>query len=189
MLENIKLWWEFEGRYYHKDFINGVKNLIRWFPIIWRDRDWDQTYIYRILRKKLEFQSDFIGKRGIHLSAKRDSEIMVTVSRLIKLQQEEFYSMEYSDYHNTKIEFVPTDETKKWFVMEDTLLTENFDDYFKKYPRQYKKVLTGEICRFGTDPELKDKKEIAMEIAHENQERCRKLIFKIMEDNIERWWD
>jgi hypothetical protein len=30
---------------------------------------------------------------------------------------------------------------------------------------------------------------IAMEIAHENQERCRKLLHKILEDNLEKWWD
>ena len=30
MLEKIKLWWRFEGRYYYKDFIQGVKNLYKW---------------------------------------------------------------------------------------------------------------------------------------------------------------
>ena len=73
--------------------------------------------------------------------------------------------------------------------MEDTLISENFDDYFKKYPRQYKRVMSGEINRYGRPIEEKDKKEIAMEIAHENQDRCRKLIFKIMESEISRWWD
>jgi hypothetical protein len=28
-----------------------------------------------------------------------------------------------------------------------------------------------------------------MEIAHENQKRCQKLLFNIMHDHIERWWD
>ena len=71
----------------------------------------------------------------------------------------------------------------------ETLISENFDDYFKKYPRQYKKVLLGEINRFGNEVDETDKQRIAMEIAHENQDRCRKLIFKIMESEIERWWD
>jgi len=28
-----------------------------------------------------------------------------------------------------------------------------------------------------------------MEITHENQDRCRKLVFKILESRIEGWWD
>jgi len=185
----IYLWWRFDGKYYHKNFIHGVKNLWRWFPTIWKDRDWDDQFIFEIIRVKVQNQSKYIGERDFHVSAKRDAEIMRTVAKLIKLQQDDFYGMEYMDYHDTKIDFIPTDETKKWFSMEDTQLSENFDDYFKKYPRQYKRVMSGEINRFNRPIEEKDKKLIAMEIAHENHERCRNLIFKIMNNHVERWWD
>ena len=189
IFEKISLWWRFDGRYMHKEFVRGIKNLWRWFPVIWKDRDWDQTFIYRVIKTKLEFQANYIGGRGNHVSAKRDAEKMRLVSKLIKLQQEDFYSMEYMDYHETKYDFVPTDETKKWFTMEDTLISENFQDYFDKYPRQYKRVISGEINRYRRPIDEKDDKVIAMEIAHENQERCKRLIFKIMESEIERWWD
>ena len=189
VFEKISLWWKFDGKYMHKEFARGVKNLWRWFPTIWKDRDWDDSYIFEIIRVKLEHQAKFIGGRGIHVSANRDAEKMRLVAKLIQLQKDDFYSMEYMDYHNTKYDFVPTDETKKWFRMEDTLISENFDDYFKKYPRQYKKVLSGELNLYGKEVDETDKQRIAMEIAHENQDRCRKLIFKIMESEIERWWD
>lgn len=189
IFEKISLWWKFNGRYMHKEFARGVKNLWRWFPTIWKDRDLDYNYIFEILRVKLENQAKYIGGRGIHLSANRDAEKMRLVAKLIKLQQDDFYGMEYMDYHNTKYDFVPTDESEKWFTMEHTLISENFDGYFKKYPRQYKKVLLGKINRFNKDIDETDKQRIAMEIAHENQDRCKKLIFKIMESEIERWWD
>ena len=185
----VYLWWKFEGRYYHKDFARGVKNLWKWFPTIWRDRDWDDHFIFELIRVKLQNQANYIGNRDIHVSAKRDAEIMKTVAKLIKLQQDDFYGMEYMDYHNSEINFVPTDETKKWFTMEETKISENFNEYFKKYPRQYKRVLMGEINRFNRPIEDKDKKIIAMEIAHENHERCKNLIFKMMNNHIERWWD
>jgi hypothetical protein len=35
----------------------------------------------------------------------------------------------------------------------------------------------------------KDNKSIAIEIANNNQECSRKLLFKIMEENIDKWWD
>jgi len=36
------------------NIIRGIKNLIKWFPIIWKDRDWDQAYIEYMLQFKLE---------------------------------------------------------------------------------------------------------------------------------------
>jgi hypothetical protein len=189
IFEKVGLWWKFEGRYYHKDFIKGVKNLWSWFPVIWKDRDYDDHYIFEVLKFKLNKQADYIGGNDRHLSAKRNTEIMRLVTKLIKLQQDDFYGMEFMDYHKTKYDFIPTDESKKWYSMEDTLVSETFDEYFKKYPRQYKKVVSGEINLYQRPFEEKDKKLIAMEIAHENQDRCNKLIFKLLEKNIQKWWD
>ena len=189
MIDKIKYWWRFEARYFHKNFIKGVKNLWKWFPTIWKDRDWDSYHIYEILRVKIENQAKYIGDRNRHVSAKRDAERMRLVARLIKLQQDDFYDMEFMDYHETKYDFIPTDESKKWYSMEDTLVSETFDNYFKKYSRQYKRVVSGEINLYQRPFEEKDKKLIAMEIAHENQDRCRKLIFNILHDHIGRWWD
>jgi hypothetical protein len=66
----------------------------------------------------------------------------------------------------------------KW---ESKLLEENFDDYFKKYPLIYKQTLN----KVGED----DKQIIAMNIGYTNHIRARKLLFKLMEQNIEKWWD
>lgn len=192
MIDRIRLWWKFDGRYMHKEFARGIKNLWRWFPTIWKDRDWDNSYIYEIIRVKLETQAKYIAGRGLHVSANRDAEKMRLVAKLIRLQKDDFYSMEYTNYHDTKYDFVPTDETEKWFTMEETLISENFDEYFKKYPRQYKRVLSGEAesVKHCIDPITEEHPaKIAMCIAIENHIRCRKLIFKIMESEIERWWD
>jgi hypothetical protein len=114
---------------------------------------------------------------------------MKLTTRLIQRCQDDFYELEIMDYQEIKLKFVPTDETEKWFRMEDTIVSERFDEYFKKYPLQYKRVLSGEINRFDREAEEKEKIVIGMEIAHENQERCRKLLFKIMERHIDGWWD
>ena len=39
--------------YRFKYIYNSIKNLIKWFPIIWRDRDWDHAYIEDMLLFKL----------------------------------------------------------------------------------------------------------------------------------------
>ena len=41
-----------EGLYY--DITEGIHNLIIWFPIIWKDRDFDHYYILNLLHFKLK---------------------------------------------------------------------------------------------------------------------------------------
>lgn len=189
MIEKISLWWKFDGKYYHKHFIQGIKNLIKWFPTIWKDRDWDHGFIYEIIKVKLNNQAKYVGGKNRHTTAKRDAEIMLLCSKLIQRCQDDFYDMEYMDYHESNYNWVDIEGKPDRKGLDVELVSENFDDYFKKYSRIYKKVLSGEINRFNRLIEEKDKQLIAMEIAHENQYRCRKLLFKIMEQRISGWWD
>ena len=62
--------------------------------------------------------------------------------------------------------------------MENTLIEDNLDEYFAKYPKQYKKYADED-----------ERWVIAFKIAQHNQDRSRKLLFKIMERHIEGWWD
>ena len=185
--DSISLNWEFKYQYLWRDFKTGVKNIIYWLPIIWKDRNWDHDYIYAILQHKLKAQSKYIGDRGNHISAKRDAEVMMTCTRLIEKVQDDFYGMEYADYHEDKHWFTLT-EKEGYFQLNSETLNENFDAYFKKYPLIYKRVMNGEGV-FNREGREDDKKIIAMNIANINHNRARKLLFKIMEQNIESWWD
>ena len=184
-LDSISLWWEHNGKYLHLNFKRGIKNIWYWFPIIWEDRNWDSSFIFTILSHKLKTQSEYIGGRDIHQNAKRDAEVMMACVRLIEKVQDEWYSMEYMDYHKTKHWFEPVDK-EGYSTWESKQIEENFDDYFAKYPLIYKRVLNGEGV-FNREGREDDKQTIAMNIAHINHDRARKLLFKIMEQNIERW--
>jgi len=187
-LQYIPLWWNHEGKYLHTTFKRGIKSVWYWLPIIWRDRHWDSNYIFEIMKHKLTAQADYIGRRDLHTRAKRDAEVMMTCANLMKLVQDEFYSSEYSDYHRTKHWFEPVEGKEGYSSWESKLLEENFDDYFKKYPLTYKRVLNGEGV-FGREGREEDKQIIAMNIGHINHDRARKLLFKLMEQNIEQWWN
>jgi len=187
-LSNLRFWWMHDGRYIHHTFVHGVKNLIYWFPVIWKDRNWDSSFIFEILSHKLKAQSKYIGKRDFHVTAKRDAEVMMTCVRLIKLVRDEHYQMEYMDYRKAKYWFQPVEDQPGYTTWESKELEENYDDYFKKYPLIYKRVLNGEGV-FGRVEREDDKHIIAMNIAHINHDRARKLLFKIMESEIEKWWD
>jgi hypothetical protein len=189
-LNSISLWWKFEGRYYHKDLYRGIKNLIKWFPVIWKDRDWDSYYIFRIMEHKLRLQAKGIAKRDIHVNAKRDAEVMMTCVRLMEKIREDYYQSEYMDYHKSDYWFEDIEDQPGWSTWESEIKSENFDDYFKKYPLIYKRVLNGEgVFGIGDETEYDGKMRIAMNIAHINHDRARKLLFKLMEYNMEKWWD
>lgn len=186
----ISQWWRFSGRYLHRDFIIGVKSIFYWLPIIWRDRNWDHSSIFTIMAHKIEAQSKYIGGRDIHVSAKRDAEIMMTCVRLIKLINDEFYSSEYFDYFKFKTWFEPADDIEGCSTWESRTLEERFNVYFKKYPLIYNRVLKGE-GPFSIDVKNPGNtiESIAMNIAHINHNRAMRLLFKIMEEHIQGWWD
>ena len=162
-----------------KRFIKSIKNLIRWFPIIWKDEDWDDHFIFEILKFKLKNQAEYIGGHNRHLSAKRDAEIMMLCVRLIEKVQDEFYGTEYFDYQDSEFKFIESIDYPDHYEMDIVELSERYDEYFKKYPLIYRMV-----------PDLNAPKgRIAFEIAKINGERAHKLLFKILEQNIRRWWD
>jgi hypothetical protein len=187
-LRYIPAWWNHDGKYYHKYIKFGVKNLIYWLPIIWKDRNWDSHYIFEIMKHKISAQANYIGRRDLHTRAQQDAKRMRLCVKLMGLVQDEFYSTEYTDYHNTKHWFEDLPEKPGYSSWESRLLEENFDDYFKKYPLIYKRVLNGEGV-FGREGREEDKQIIAMNIGHINHDRARKLLFKIMESEIEKWWN
>jgi len=168
-----------------RTFFRKIKNLWRWFPIIWKDEDFDQRYIYDILKFKLKNQAKYIGGKDRHTRAKRDAELMNLCVRLIDKITEEYYVMEYFDYEDSNIRFEPTSQPDRFEIKID-YKSEILDEYFKKYPKIYKKVITKHNL-VDNNPDTKHR--IAMLIGHYNHERAHKLLFKIIEQNIQGWWD
>ena len=163
-------------------FFRKVKNMFRWFPIIWKDEDWDDYYIFEILKFKLKNQAKYISDRDFHTRAKRDAEVMNLCVRLIDKVQTEYYNTEFQDYEKLEFKSIPIEGTDR-FELKINHISDNLDDYFNKYPLIYKEVVCQHI---HNNP---DKYRIAMYISRMNHNRARKLLFKIIEENIEKWWD
>jgi hypothetical protein len=183
LFRRIYLWWGFRGSYLHKDFVKGIKNIIYWIPIIWKDRDYDSHYIFEVLKHKLKSQAKYIGDRDFHERAQTDARNIRICVSLIEKIQDETYRMEYFNYAKERSWFEPCKDNPEYSTWEREELSENYDEYFAKYPLIYKRVLNGEGI-FSLD----SKKHIAMNISHINQDRASKLFHKIFEDNVERWW-
>ena len=189
-LKWIPLWWNNDGKYLHIEMVRGFKNIWYWLPIIWKDRHWDSHYILEIMMHKIKAQSKYIGGRGIHTRAERDAEVMMTCVRLMKLVRDETYSSEYNDYHESKHWFEDVPEKEGYSSWNSRIIVEDFDGYIKKYPLIEKRVMKGEgVFSLDGEDSLEIKQRIAMNIGQINHNRARKLLFKLMEENLEKWWD
>jgi hypothetical protein len=164
------------------NIIQGIKNLLYWFPIIWKDRNFDQHFIYEILKHKLKYQSKSILKNNIHTSAERNSRIMNICISLINKVQSEFYLYEHLDY------FKLTSYTEENPNIISPSLTmyikdDRFTLYFNKYKRIFKKQNT------ATPIAPKQRLYAANEIAEYNHNKAKNLLFKTIKENIDHWWD
>jgi hypothetical protein len=127
-------------RYKWYDFRCGVKNLIKWYKIIWADRSWDHAFIYKIIEHKLRLQSDSM-RSGILLEKDKYAEQMLEVAELAKRLADTwtYYDEPAVDnfdaiWGETKIDFEPVDGSDgQYFTMvtrkaDGTSFTEDEDE-------------------------------------------------------------
>ena len=164
-----------------RSFLTGCKNVIRWSPTIFKDKDWDHWYIYNILQKKIEFQRQEIIYANRHTNINRDNRDMTIVLNLIERVNEGFYGVEYLDYSESKFRFEPIEGDDEYYTMEQDVISENYDEYIKKYQSSVRKVLKEK-------PDL-DKKDLCFWVARHNEEKAHDLLHRILKERIRYWWD
>jgi len=181
--------WQYIGWYINWIY-NRFYNLYRWLPIIWKDKDWDSWYIYTILQTKLKHQAEYIARHDRHIMAQKDAQRMMTCVRLIEKIKEESYNLECMEYHTTEIVQVANDRGS--YSIDFKIVEERFQEYFLAYPLDYKRVLKGEgwlpIDEYGLSQVERDYR-IASNMSHNRQFRAKKLLFRILEQDVEGWWD
>ena len=90
ILRQIRWWWY--------DLVNGISHLINWFPVIWRDRDFDNAYIEAILLHKLQNTLDFFESKNsvtdwtVPEQAKALQALRICVA-ILERKQNDFYIM------------------------------------------------------------------------------------------------
>jgi hypothetical protein len=160
-----------------KSFFKRIHNLYRWFPIIWKDQDWDYHHILETLKFKLSNQSKYTLNKSMHVNATKDAKMMDLCVKLISKIQDEYYLSEWLDYEVVEHKYEKVEGDSILFKLKTKIISENFDDYFKKYSRIYKSIDDKE-CKVAA----------AIKISTINHNRAKKLLFKILENNIENWW-
>lgn len=164
-----------------RQFLTSCNNIIKWAPTIWKDRDWDDGFIFDILQKKIEFQRKEIIYANRHTQVDRDNRDMTIVLNLIERVKEEYYNTEYLDYEKSKFRFEDVEEREDLKRLEIDVLSERYDEFLIKYPSSVRKVLRDK-------PDL-DKRDLCFYVSHYNQEKAHDLLFRILRERMRWWWD
>ncbi len=151
----------------------GIKNLIQWFPVIWKDRQWDNFFIYIILRRKLHLTEQLTRKYGHHTKHIQDADkikkCVIILDRLIE-----------DDYN----ENVYRNHDKKWgdgkMIFTDST----------EYPQCSKLDIKYENVKTKEDEKLQTKEyRILMNKPQDLINQDLDMLFKLMRKNIQTWWD
>jgi hypothetical protein len=163
-------------------FFTGVKNIFKWMPTIYHDRDWDGDFILKILQKKIEFQRKELVSANRHMNIDRDNRDMTLALNLLERVREEHYQLECMDYWNDDISFEDVQNKPDSKSIEIKTTDERFDDYLNKYPSSVRVV----IKKHGV---IEDKKTLCLEVSYYNHNKSNKLLFRILEERLPYWWD
>ena len=173
------------------DFLNdvgvGLSNLYYWIPTIWKDRNWDDTYIYTVLERKIYLQREYLVSNNRHSGVDINNRDMTIVLNLIDKVKNEYYCTEYFDYNESTFDFVEIDRKDgkggKLYELKSDIISENFEDYLNIYKNSTR------IVKNKFKDKESDKSIIPHRVGLHNHIKAKKLLFKILEQRIDYWWD
>ena len=160
--------------YQIKRFFRKCKNVIRWFPTIWKDEDWDHSHVYEILIKKLEHQRDFFSSNRPYSSQAKETATQLQIAiNLLHMTRDswEFYECEIMEGLDAKwgkgvLRFEPLGNgTSELHIDYDGVKT---DKDKEKYNKEFRE---------------------GMERARKEYMKDKRMAFKYIADNIDTWWD
>lgn len=188
-------------------FIFIVK-LFKWIPILWKDRDYDDYFIFEILKKKIHQQRDFLVKNNRHTNIEQTNHWMTVCINLIERIQNSYYEVEYFEYEDVEHHFVEITKendpdfdklmsettSPKLYRMEREYLRDNLISYIDKYPldrdrtiEYFKKLNGDDISDYATNQESRS--TLCTFMAKIRHEKAIKVLFLVLTRKIEVWWD
>lgn len=148
----------------------GVRNLVKWFPIIWGNDCWDYSFLCNLMDKQLKEMENFFYSEDTHImSAKRYGRQIRWTRKLMNMWREEYYSMK------------------------------SMDEYRSRYPKQNEfNLIPHRLDEFGIpisyingNIRTEEEKAILIKFLDEGREKDEKVFKLFIKNlsNIRGWWD
>ena len=71
---------------------HSIKNVIRWFPLIWNDKDWDSLYLFKIMSYKIKNMEQYFRVHGHYVGCKKTAKEMELAYLLLKRLTDDIYN-------------------------------------------------------------------------------------------------
>jgi ribosomal protein S8 len=181
----IYRWFKWEAKFIPRRFVVGIKNNRKWFPIIWKDRDYDHYFILEILKFKLHNVADRIDNTNRFVDSVSQVRDIRICERLIQKLQDSYYIDEMHAYWETKMRTEPIENSTK-YTLEFDDIRDDMHIYLSKYPNDVRRALKS---RYLKDRENPSNKQIGIAVSYLREQRAKTLLFKIMDRKIMSWWD
>lgn len=166
-----------------KMFFQGIWNIIRWAPTIYKDRNWDHAYITDLLQKKLEFTREELVNANRFVGVEAVNKDITLALNLLERMRHSYYEGEMYDYIRKSYDWKPADVTGEYLTMETTILEDHLDEYLDKYKRTAKKLRKKyKLKRYELE-------KLAFRVSSYNQEKCERIFWKLMNYKLNHWWD
>lgn len=178
-------WFKWDAKHLHRDIAQGFKNLWKWLPVIWKDRDWDDFYIFEVLKYKIKNTADYTEKKQRFVGWEKEVRYMRICVKLIERLQDEYYQSEYFNYFEDNHTFVPVNFNEKLFEIKSETVRDNLETYISMYPHARRRLMNDNIL----SNYRKGNSSIALGMGIIRHRKAKNLLFKILEDRIEYWWD
>lgn len=178
-------WYYWEIKYIPLRFKTGIKNLWKWFPVIWKDRDYDHDFIFEILKFKLNNMANRFEQTNRFVDSTKQASKIRTCTRLIQKIQDGSYTDEMHEYWETKMRVEKVKNSVN-YSMEFDDTRDDLHLFLAKYPNDVRRALKSSYLKGRENP---TNKQIAVVISRLREDRAKTLLFKIMDRNIMSWWD
>lgn len=155
-----------------KTFFRRIWNIIRWIPILWKDKWDDYYYLLSIMEYKL---------KRIKSTKKKFERIDLLLHILPILK--EGYNVLY-DYYESDINFVEVDDRdfdgEKLYTIEVTMIEDNLKEFLSLH-----KAKTRQVRKLYPD---KDDYHVAMQVTIMVEEQAKRVFFGNMSKYYDSWW-
>jgi len=177
-----------------REFFKSIWRIITWIPLLWKLRPWDNNGIYKILIKNITDMEVYMSEKGSKIIEywEEESKSMKVVIELLKRVDDEFYNLEYLDYHEFAILWTEFEEKRgnkmeKFYKFESEITEHKFLEYFKLYPNEYRKAKL-KTNRVGEEFTPKECENIAFHMSMSLHEKAKRVLFNYMSYKIPGWW-
>lgn len=151
---------------FYCNFKQGIKNIIKWTPLIWNDRDYDWNYLMRMLEKKLRSMSELHKSHGYAESSEVTAEELLFASFLAgKIAKEDYTEEAFGD--------------KKYLIEKNQMVFEPLNNASGSSRIKFVGLL---------DEERKELMRL-YKLQDELLDRDMGLLFDLMKKRLRSWWD